>query len=75
MTEPTPLERIHAGYPADPNRRVRRRVAASYQHDPHMEGLAGWRTSDPARFAALPSAVRLALAHYESAKQAAEQTP
>ena len=75
MTEPTPLERIHAGYPDDPGRKVRRRVAAGFEPDARLEEFLGWRTSDPERFAALPSAVRLALAHYESAKQAAEQTP
>ncbi len=75
MTEPTPLERIHAGYPDDPGRKVRRRVAAGFEHDPRLEEFLGWRTSDPERFAALPNVVRLSVGHYEECKLAAAQTP
>ena len=73
--EPSPIERIRAGYPADPGQKARRRVAASFEPDPGMEAFIGWRTSDPARFAALPSLVRLAVGHYEHAKAATAQTP
>jgi len=75
MSDLTPIERIRAGYPDDPGRKVRRRVAASFEPDPGMEAFIGWRSADSERFAALPNAVRLALGHYESAKAAAAQTP
>jgi len=75
MTEPTPLERIHAGYPDDPGRKVRRRVAAGFEPDARLEEFLGWRTSDPERFAALPNVVRLSVGHCEECKLAAAQTP
>lgn len=68
----TPTKRIADAYASkDPHREALERRAAAYKPDPQMEAFISWRTSDPNRFGRIPTQKRLALGHYERAKQAA----
>jgi hypothetical protein len=74
MPDPTPLQRITDHYAAGgPHRRIRQRVADTFREDPEQERLLSWKTTDPARFDALPPTTRISLGLYEAAKDAADQ--
>ncbi len=68
----TRLSNAYAAIEGDIGERRRRRVAAAFRPDPRSEALMAIKTSDPARFAALPPSMRMQVGFYESALAAHE---